>query len=63
MMRDINETEIRIYSLICSNDGIKARDIARKVGVEKADINRLLYNAPFIHWSISAGITDLWSVS
>ena len=48
-MRDINETEIRIYSLICSNDGIKARDIARKVGVEKADINRLLYNAPFIH--------------
>ena len=48
-MRDINETEIRMYSLICSNDGIKARDIARKVGVEKADINRLLYNAPFIH--------------
>ena len=48
-MRDINETEIRIHSLICSNDGIKARDIARKVGVEKADINRLLYNAPFIH--------------
>ena len=48
-MRDINETEIRMYSLICSNDGIKARDIARKVGVDKADINRLLYNAPFIH--------------
>ena len=48
-MRDINETEIRMYSLICSNDGIKAKDIARKVGVEKADINRLLYNAPFIH--------------
>ena len=48
-MRDINETEIRMYSLICSNDGIKARDIARKVGVEKADINRLLYNAQFIH--------------
>ena len=34
-MRDINETEIRMYSLICSNDGIKAKDIARKVGVEK----------------------------
>ena len=45
----MQETEIRMYSLICSNDGIKARDIARKVGVEKADINRLLYNAPFIH--------------
>ena len=48
-MRDINETEIRMYSLICSNDGIKARDIARKVGVEKADITWLLYKAPFIH--------------
>ena len=48
-MRDINETEIRMYSLICSNDGIKARDIATKVGVDKTDINRLLYNAPFIH--------------
>jgi hypothetical protein len=45
----MQETEIRMYSLICSNDGIKARDIAREVGVSKTDINRLLYNAPFIH--------------
>lgn len=45
----MQETEIRMYSLICSNDGIKAREIARKAGVERADINRLLYNAPFIH--------------
>lgn len=45
----MQETEIRMYSLICSKDGIKAREIAREVGVDKADINRLLYNAPFIH--------------
>ena len=45
----MQETEIRMYSLICSNDGIKARDIAREVGVSKTDINRLLNNAPFIH--------------
>ena len=38
-----------MYSLICSNDGIKAREIAREVGVSKTDINRVLYNAPFIH--------------
>lgn len=46
---DMNETQIRLYSLICSHDGIKARDIARQAGVDKTDINRLLYNAPFIH--------------
>lgn len=46
---DMNETQIRMYSLICSHDGIRARDIARQTGVDKTDINRLLYNAPFIH--------------
>ena len=45
----INETERRMYALICQNDGIKARDIARKTGVERGDINRLLYGMPFIH--------------
>ena len=45
----MKETQIRMYSLICSHDGIKARDIARETGVDKTDINRLLYQAPFIH--------------
>ena len=45
----MQETEIRMYSLICSNDGIKAREMAREAGVDKTEINRLLYNAPFIH--------------
>ena len=40
--------EIRIYSSICRHDGIKAREIAKETGVEKSDINRLLYSAPFI---------------
>ena len=48
-MADMNEMQIRMYSLICSNDGIKAREIARRIGVDRADINGLLYNAPFIH--------------
>lgn len=46
---EIAQTEIRMYSIICSHDGIKARDIAGKIGVDKTQINRLLYNAPFIH--------------
>ncbi|MBQ9062174.1 MAG: helix-turn-helix domain containing protein [Eubacterium sp.] len=45
----MNETERKMYSLICQNDGIKAREIARAAGVEKGDINRLLYANPFIH--------------
>lgn len=45
-MKDI---ERKMYSVICTNDGIKAKDIARKVGVDRADINRLLYASPFIH--------------
>ena len=45
----MHEIEIRMYSLICSNDGIKARKIAREAGVDRKDMNRLLYAAPFIH--------------
>ena len=45
----MNETEIKLYETICRNDGIKVREIARLTGVEKTELNRLLYNAPFIH--------------
>ena len=48
-MPSVPETEIKMYSLICRSDGMKAKDIAKAVGVPKSDINRLLYNAPFIH--------------
>jgi len=44
----VNVTEIRIYESICRHDGIKAREIAREIGADKTEINRLLYNAPFI---------------
>ena len=40
--------EKKMYSIICRNDGIKAKEIARQIGVERGDINRLLYNAPFV---------------
>ena len=44
-----DELQIRMYSLICSRDGIKAKEIAKETGADKTDINRLLYSAPFIH--------------
>ena len=48
-MRYMNSIERKMYSLICRNDGIKARDIAKQLGMDKTEINRLLYASPFIH--------------
>ena len=59
-MSVMNETQIRMYALICSHDGIKAREIARKLGVEKKEINRLLYLAPFIHELCYQDLEDCW---
>lgn len=44
-----NETEIKLYETICRNDGIKAREIARQTGIDKTELNRLLYLSPFVH--------------
>jgi len=38
-----------MYETICRNDGIKAIEIAKEHGVERKDINHLLYSSPFIH--------------
>jgi uncharacterized protein CbrC (UPF0167 family) len=43
---DANERAI--YSLICSADGVKARDIARRTGLDHTTVNRYLYASPFV---------------
>ena len=45
----MNDIERKMYAVICRNDGIKAREIARAAGAEKGSINRILYANPFIH--------------
>ena len=45
----MDETERLMYEVICRHDGITAREIAKKTGVDKSRINSLLYSAPFIH--------------
>ena len=45
----MDETERKMYAVICRHDGIKARDIAREIGVTREEINHLLYSKPFIH--------------
>ena len=50
MNHNISRIESQIYAAICqSPDGIKARDIARKVGVDHTTVNRYLYISPFMH--------------
>lgn len=44
---DIIERDI--YALICSSDGIKAREIARKLKKDKSLVNHYLYASPYMH--------------
>lgn len=39
----------RMYELICSRDGITARELARLLGVDHTAVNQRLYTYPFIH--------------
>lgn len=43
------QLEQKVYHLITSRDGIKAREIARILGADRSEINRCLYTYPFIH--------------
>jgi len=40
-----SESELRIYALIARNDGLKAREIARELGMDKSDISRWLVSS------------------
>ncbi|MDE6203064.1 MAG: helix-turn-helix domain containing protein [Lachnospiraceae bacterium] len=44
---DIIERDI--FALICSNDGIRARDIAKKLSKDRKVINHYLYASPYMH--------------
>ena len=46
-MTDILERDI--YALICGSDGIKAREIARRLHADRGVVNRYLYGSPYIH--------------
>ena len=40
--------ERAIYSEICSHDGIKAKDIGKRIAADRKTINQYLYKAPFM---------------
>lgn len=37
-----------VYSLICSRDGVTAREVARELDIDRKKVNQLLYGYPFI---------------
>ena len=44
----MQQTEREICTLICRSDGIKAKDIARELGVERQEVNHILYSSPLM---------------
>ena len=45
---NIQQTEQAICALICQSDGIRAREIARKLGLEHQTVNHVLYSSPLM---------------
>ena len=48
-MHETDQIERKLYALICQNHGIKAKDIAKTLQLDRKTVNQYLYNAPFIH--------------
>jgi len=47
-IRAFAERERRIYRLISGNEGLKAREIAGRLGLEREEVNRELYASPLM---------------
>jgi hypothetical protein len=43
-----DDRERAIYALICTRDGITAKEIARTLKIDKHEVNQYLYRSPFI---------------
>ena len=47
-MNHSNETDRAICAAICRSDGIKAKDIAADLGLERKTVNQVLYSSPLM---------------
>ena len=46
--KDKQTLDRAVCRLICRSDGIKAREIARTLGVDRSAVNRELYGSPLM---------------
>ena len=42
------QTEQRICAAICQSNGLKAKDIARQLNLDRSTVNRVLYASPLL---------------
>lgn len=45
----MRQLDREICALICESDGLRAREIAKTLGVEREEVNRILYSSPLMH--------------
>lgn len=43
-----SQAERKVCAVICRNDGLKAKDIARILDIDRAAVNRVLYTSPLL---------------
>ena len=47
-MKKLEETERSVCAVICAHNGIKAREIAKKLNLDRTEVNRILYGSPLM---------------
>ncbi len=47
-MNRMEQTDREICALICRNNGIRARDIARELNIDRQTVNHVLYSSPLM---------------
>ena len=45
---DKHQTEQAVCALVCSSDGLRAREIAGKLGLDRQTVNHVLYSSPLM---------------
>ena len=60
MSKQADIIERGIYSLICRNDGIKAKDIAKHLNAERSTVNHYLYSSPYMHDLCYRDLNYMW---
>ena len=55
------QTERKISAVICKSEGIKAREIARKLDLNRRTVNHVLYNSPLLR-ELSAQMLGYWKI-
>ena len=48
-LRTADDTERAVCAVICRHQGIKAKEIAQKLSLDRTAVNRVLYSSPLLH--------------